>query len=67
MKLFDSIRQNISRQKKFEENILHYIVGRMKPLSTVDDPNFLKIFVDNFFSNSKVNMKPQKLITYCII
>jgi len=49
MKLFDSKRQNILQQKKFEENILHYIVGSMKPLSTVDDLNFLKIFAGNFF------------------
>jgi len=67
MKLFDSTRQNISQQKKFEENILQYIVDSMKSLSTVDDSNFLKIFAGNFFSNSKVNMKLQKLIIYCII
>nr|XP_012226038.1 PREDICTED: uncharacterized protein LOC105674340 isoform X1 [Linepithema humile] len=46
MKLFDPRRQNISQQKKIEENILRYIVGSMKPLSTVDDPNFIKIFAD---------------------
>jgi len=36
VKLFDSTKQNISQQKKFEENILHYVVGSMKPLLTVD-------------------------------
>lgn len=49
MKLFDSTRQNITQQKKFEENILRYIVGSMKPLSTVDDQNFQNIFAGLFF------------------
>lgn len=44
MKLFDPKKQNVSQQKKIEENIIRFIVGSMKPLSTVDDPNFLKIF-----------------------
>lgn len=33
-------------QKKLDKNIMNYIVQSMKPLSTVDDPNFVKIFTD---------------------
>lgn len=33
-------------QKKLDRNIINYIVQSMKPLSTVDDPNFVKIFDD---------------------
>ena len=33
-------------QKKLDKNIINYVVQSMKPLSTVDDPNFVKIFTD---------------------
>lgn len=34
----------ISKQKQFEKNVIQYIVNSMKPLSTVEDENFRKIF-----------------------
>lgn len=36
-------RANESKQKQFENNILNYVVCSMKPLSTVEDENFIKI------------------------
>ncbi|XP_063380400.1 uncharacterized protein LOC134667023 [Cydia fagiglandana] len=35
-----------SVQQKLDNNILNYVVNSMKPLSTVDDPNFVKMFTD---------------------
>lgn len=35
------------KQKKLDENIMRYIILGMKPLSTVEDENFIKIFKGN--------------------
>lgn len=35
---------NSGKQKEFNENIVDYIVGSMKPFSTVDDAAFVKLF-----------------------
>jgi len=35
------------KQKKLDENIMRYIILGMKPLSTVEDENFTKIFKGN--------------------
>lgn len=42
---FKSQSQKIA-QKRLDDNIINYVVQSMKPLSTVDDPNFVKIFTD---------------------
>lgn len=34
---------NESKQKKFDKNILNYVVCSMKPLSTVEDEHFIKM------------------------
>uniref|UniRef100_A0A1Y1N7S0 HAT C-terminal dimerisation domain-containing protein n=2 Tax=Photinus pyralis TaxID=7054 RepID=A0A1Y1N7S0_PHOPY len=46
MKLFDPILQKLSKQKQLDKNIMQYVTCSMKPLSTVDDPYFIKIITD---------------------
>lgn len=38
--------QKLSRQQKFNQNVTNYVVQSMKPLSTVDNISFTKIFQD---------------------
>lgn len=45
-KLDFTLQKENDAQKKLDKNIMNYIVQSMKPLNTVDDPNFVKIFTD---------------------
>lgn len=38
--------KKIDIQQEFDEKLVNYVVCSMKPLSTVDDPNFRKLFED---------------------
>lgn len=38
----------VDKQKKLDEHIILYIVLGIKPLSTVEDENFIRIFKGNF-------------------
>lgn len=33
----------ISKQSLFEKHLINFIINSMKPLSTVEDPNFIKL------------------------
>lgn len=35
---------NLSRQRKYDENVVRYILDSMSPLSTVEMPCFRKMF-----------------------
>lgn len=43
LNIFQSLHRTNEKQKQFENNILNYVVCSMKPLSTVEDENFIKI------------------------
>lgn len=44
IKLNETSITKASKQAKFEQNVIQYIVNSMKPLSTIEDENFKRIF-----------------------